>query len=429
MSPKLERVAELARKDPGLRFQTLVHLLDVDALGRAFARLDGHAAVGVDGVTKEQFGQHLEDNLVALRARMRAAQYRHQPIQRVHIPKASGETRPIGISSVEDKLVQGALCEVLGAIYEQDFLPCSFGFRPGRSAHDALRALNRAVWVDGAQVILEADVQSFFDSVDRKALMEMLRERIVDEPFLRFIGKCLHVGVLDGAEFSTPEDGTVQGSILSPMLGNIYLHHVLDRWFQVEVKPRLGGRAELIRYADDFVIAFHRRADAEWVMGELRQRMARFKLRLHPDKTRLVSFPRPGGGPGGGGNPETFDFLGFTVHWQRGQNRGPSLGFKTRTARLRRALSSVTAYCRSRRHDAVKEQYAGLCRRLEGHMNYFGVNSNIGCIHALVEGARKAWRKWLDRRSQRGRMNWARYEELLVRFPLPLPTIRVRLWA
>ena len=429
MSPQLQSVASMARNDPSLRFQTLAHRIDPDALRRAYDRLDGQAAVGVDGITKAEYGQCLEENLRTLHARLRAGTYRHQPIRRVHIPKAPGETRPLGISSLEDKIVQGALREVLEAIYEQDFLPCSFGFRPGRSAHDTLRALDRAVFVRGASVILEADVKSFFDSVDRKALMEMLRERIADESFLRLVGKCLHVGVLDGEEFSTPDRGVVQGSVLSPLLGNVYMHHVLDQWFEHTVKPRLRGHAQLLRYADDFVVAFERRDDAERVLAALGQRMERFGLTLHPEKTRLVAFHQPDRGPAGGEPPETFDFLGFTVLWRKTRKGGWTVGFKTRRARLRRAIVSVTEFCRRQRHDPVKQQHAQLCRRLRGHLNYFGVNGNMRSLERLLNEARRTWRKWLDRRSQRARMTWERFQQLLERFPLPRPVIRVQLWA
>ena len=230
----------------------------------------------MDGITKEQYGQDLERNLQDLHARLTAGRYRHQPILRVQIPKAPGRTRPIGISTTEDKIVQGALREVLNAVYEQDFLPCSFGFRPGRSAHDAVRRLNEVLMYEAVAVVLEADIQSFFDSVDRTALREMLQGRIADGSLLRLIGKCLHVGLLDGAQYSEPDEGTVQGSGLSPLLGNVYLHYVLDLWFERDVRPRLRGRATLIRYADDFVIAFERQDDAERVLAVLPQRMERF---------------------------------------------------------------------------------------------------------------------------------------------------------
>ena len=291
MSPGLLKVVERAKMEPEGRFHSLAHLIDVPALMRAYRRMRKDAAVGVDGVTKEKYGQNLEDNLRDLHARMVSKQYRHQPIRRVHIPKDKGKTRPIGISAFEDKLVQDAVREVLEAIYEQDFLDCSRGFRPKRSAHDAIRALDRIAHRGKASWILEADVVSFFDSLDRTKLQEMLQLRVADGSLLRLIGKCLHVGVLDGAEHSAPDTGTAQGSVLSPMLGNVYLHYVLDLWFEREVKPRLRGEAHLVRYADDFVMTFELQDDAERVMDMLGKRMGRFGLTLHPDKTRL----RPSG--------------------------------------------------------------------------------------------------------------------------------------
>jgi group II intron reverse transcriptase/maturase len=251
MSPGLLKVVERARRNPDARFNSLAHLLDEEALGRAYDRTRKDAAVGVDGITKEEYGQCLEEHLRALHERLRSMRYRHQPIRRVHIPKANGKTRPIGISSLEDKIVQGALREVLEAVFEQDFLECSYGFRPGRSAHDALRAVNQLVSREGITVILEADIQAFFDSIDRTRLLELLQVRVADPPLMRLLGKCLHVGVLDGEEFSTPDEGTAQGSIISPMFGNVYLHYVLDLWFERDIRPRLKGHARLIRYADD----------------------------------------------------------------------------------------------------------------------------------------------------------------------------------
>ena len=259
MSPELLRVVERAKREPEGRFHSLAHLIDVPALERAYRRMRKDAAVGVDGVTKEQYGQDLERNLQDLHERMKARRYRHQPIQRAHIPKNQGKTRPIGISTFEDKLVQDVVREVLEAVYEQDFLDCSYGFRPKRSAHDAIRALDRIAHRGEVSWILEADIESFFDSLDRKKLKEMLEIRVPDGSLQRLIGKCLHVGVLDGVELSTPESGTAQGSVLSPLLGNIYLHYVLDLWFEQEVKPRLRGRATLIRYADDCVPRRRRR--------------------------------------------------------------------------------------------------------------------------------------------------------------------------
>jgi group II intron reverse transcriptase/maturase len=251
MSPGLLKVAERAKRDPQARFHSLAHLIDVEALKRAFGRIRKDAAVGVDGVSHEKYGQDLEGNLRSLHERLKTGQYRHQPIRRVHIPKAPGKTRPIGISSIEDKIVQGAVREVLEAIYEQDFYDGSYGFRPKRSAHDALRAVDRMTFHEGIGWILEADISAFFDSVRRPALQEMLQERVADGSLLRLVGKCLHVGVLDCEEFTTPDEGTVQGSIISPLLGNVYLHYVLDKWFEHVLRPQMAGRARLIRYADD----------------------------------------------------------------------------------------------------------------------------------------------------------------------------------
>src|SRR5215468_254487 len=249
MSPELLKVAERAKRHPEQRILALAHLIDEPALERAYRSLRRDAAVGVDGATVEQYGEKLAENLQTLRARMKAGQYRHQPIRRVNIPKENGTSRPIGVSTVEDKIVQGALREVLETVYEQDFLDCSYGFRPGRSAHDAIRRLNEVIMRGHANYIVEADIVSYFDSIDRKMLMEMLRARIADEGLMRLVGKCLHVGILDGERYEEPEVGATQGSVLSPILGNVYLHHVIDVWFEREMRPKLLGRAELVRYA------------------------------------------------------------------------------------------------------------------------------------------------------------------------------------
>jgi group II intron reverse transcriptase/maturase len=430
MSPGLLKVAERAKKDPQARFNSLAHLIDVDALKRAYQRIRKDAAVGVDGVTKERYGQDLEGNLRDLHDRLKTGRYRHQPIRRVHIPKAPDKTRPIGVSSTEDKIVQGAVREVLEAIYEQDFKDGSYGFRPKRSAHDALRAVDRMAFREGIGWILEVDIEAFFDSVVRTKLKEMLQKRVADGSMLRLVGKCLRVGILDGEEFSTPEEGTVQGSIISPLLSNVYLHYVLDEWFEYVVVPQMTGRARLIRYADDFVAGFERKQDAERVLEMLHQRMAEYGLTLHPDKTRLVPFARPQQGPPDGSGPQTFDFLGFTVYWHRGRSGRWMVGMKTRKARLQRALSALGDWCRRHRHQSLPEQHAALSRRLRGHYNYFGVNGNFGSLAELYDQAKCIWLKWLRRRSQRAsRLTWKRYHEYLARFPLPAPSIRVPVWA
>lgn len=428
MSPGLLKVAERAKRDPQGQFFSLAHLIDENALERAFSRIRKGAAVGVDGITKEQYGRELSSNLRALHERMKTMTYRHQPIRRVHIPKGEGKTRPIGISSMEDKIVQEALREIIEVVYEPVFLDNSYGFRPGRSAHDALRALNGPLVRGEVRFVLEADIQSFFDSIVRKMLMEMLQERIADGSLLRLIGKCLHVGVLDGTEISEPELGTVQGSVLSPILGNVYLHHVLDTWYERAVKPRMRGRTTLVRYADDFVIGFEYEDDAKRVMGVLGRRFEQYGLKLHPEKTRLLPFHRPNTRQEDGGKMATFDFLGFTLYWRRTRAGRWMPAFKTRKARLARSIKAADEWCRRHRHKSVKEQYATLKRKLDGHYNYFGVNGNLRSIAMLTEKVRRSWRAWLSRRSQRGHITWARFQGILRSFPLPVPRIRVQIW-
>jgi len=429
LSPELLKVVERAQREPEGRFHSLAHLIDGPALERAYQRMRKDAAVGVDGVTKEQYGQALEANLQDLHARMKAKRYRHQPIRRVYIPKEQGKTRPIGISAFEDKLVQDAVREVLEAIYEQDFLDCSYGFRPERRAHDAVRTLDRIVHRGEVSWILEADLVSFFDSIDRNELKKMLELRVADGSLLRLIGKCLHVGVLDGTELSAPETGTAQGSVLSPLLGNVYLHYVLDLWFETEVKPRLRGRATLVRYADDFVIGFEHEEDARRVVAVLGKRLSRFGLTLHPNKTRLLPFRRPPAGQKSGKGSAPPADAGSTLYWARSRSGRWGMACKTRRASLRRAIQSVTDWCHRHRHLPVKEQHAALTRRLRGHFNYFGVSGNFRSLLLLVEAARRAWYKWLCRRSQRKRLTWGRFADLLEQLPLPRPRITVRIWG
>lgn len=430
MSPERMKIVQRAKREPEGRFGSLAHLIDVPALQRAYERARKDAAVGVDGVTKEAYGQRLHEQLTDLHARLKSQQYRHQPIRRVHIPKANGKTRPIGISTFEDKLVQDAVRDILEAVYEQDFMDCSYGFRPGRATHDAIRRLDQVVHRGEVNFILEADVVSFFDSLDRSKLKEMLQIRVSDGSLLRLVGKCLHVGILDGAEFSRPDKGATQGSVLSPLLGNIYLHYVLDRWFETEVKPRLRGKAHLIRYADDFVIGFQLEDDATRVMKVLPKRMAKYGLELHPDKTRLLPFRRPPRQQAEGKGKATFDFLGFTLYWAKAKTGRWGMWCKTRGESLRKAITSIYDWCRRNRHLPVQAQHKALERRVRGHYNYFGVSGNYRSLLYFAEAVRCAWHKWLCRRSQRSRLTWERYRVLLkTRWQLPRPQIAIRIWG
>jgi group II intron reverse transcriptase/maturase len=428
VSPELMQVAERARQEPSAVFNSLAHYLMPELLASCYCRQRAAAAVGVDGVSKESYGYSLEKNLQNLHERLRGKQYRHQPIKRVNIKKEGGGMRPLGISAFEDKLVQDALREVLSAVYEQDFLNCSYGFRPGRRAHDAIRALNEAANRGKANWVIEADIRSFFDSVPHERLMELLRIRIRDGSLERLVGKCLKVGILEGEELSTSDQGTPQGSVLSPLLANIYLHYVLDVWFEDDVKPLLKGRAELVRYADDFVICFEREDDARRVYDVLPKRMENYGLSLHPDKTRLIPFERPPHEQKGGKGPGSFDFLGFTMYWKRMRTGKWCLSFQTRSSRLGRAIQRIGEYCRLNRHLPVKEQHAGLSRRLRGHFNYFGVNGNGEALEKVFWYAKHLWVKWLRRRSQRSRP-WEHFDKMFKRFPLPAPRISVRIWG
>lgn len=429
MSTGLERVMERARKNPSGKMRSLAHHVDIEALRRSFHRIRENAAVGVDGVTKQAYGENLEENLADLQSRLKGMTYRHQTIRRVQLPKGGGKTRPIGISTTEDKIVQGAVSELLGAIYEQEFMDCSYGFRPGRSAHDAIKALNRSIRHGEAEWILKTDVSAFFDSMDRPMLRGMIEERIDDKSLMRLIGKCVHVGVLDGAEFQTPEDGTVQGSILSPLLGNVYLHHVIDRWYEAEVKPRMRGRTCVIRYADDLLFGFEEREDAERVMAVLGKRLGRYGLSLSADKTELLDFRRPPREQQEGKGPSTFDFLGFTHYWRRSRQGRWYPAWKTRMKSLKKAVKENQSWCKANRHLSIPEQHAALTRCIQGHFNYFGVNGNHRSLSMLRIKVERAWFRWLRRRSQRTRLTWERFKSILKDFPLPPVKVYKNMWT
>jgi RNA-directed DNA polymerase len=403
-------------------FTTLAHHIDLELLREAYRCTRKDGAVGVDHQTAEEYAAHLEENLVALHERLKAGTYVAPPVKRVHIPKGDGgKTRPIGIPTFEDKVLQRAVSIVLEAVYEQDFLDCSFGFRPRRSAHQALQLLWERTMVRGA-VVLEVDIQAFFDSLDHGHLRSFLDLRVRDGVIRRVIDKWLKAGVLEEGSVSYPEAGTPQGGVISPLLANVYLHEVIDKWFANEVKPRLRGAAHLVRYADDFVIVFTRDDDARRVQDVLPKRLGRYGLTLHPTKTRLVQFrqPRPGRSV-----PGTFDFLGFMHLWARSRKGNWVLKRMTARGRFNRALKRVTEWCKLHRHDAVREQHRHLCQAVRGHYGYFGVTGNSRAIARFAYRVVLVWLRWLQRRSQRA-MTVGRRAALLKRYPLPPPRITHR---
>ncbi len=424
VSTRCQRIAELAKQSPQMGFTSLAHHIDLHWLQEAYRRTRAGGATGVDGQTAAGYAAHLGDNLGSLLERAKSGTYRAPPVRRVHIPKGTGpDTRPIGIPTFEDKVLQRAVVMVLEAVYEQDFLPCSYGFRPGRSAHQALDVLWRQTMGMGGGWVVEVDIRKFFDTLDHAHLRELLRRRIRDGVLLRLIGKWLRAGVLEDGRVTHPTEGTPQGGVISPLLANVYLHYVLDVWFGHEVKPRLQGRAFLIRYADDFVIGFACEADARRVLDVLPKRFGKYGLALHPDKTRVVAFQPPGSSPGPGSgagpHPGTFDLLGFTHYWARSRQGNWVVKRRTAASRFRRAVRMIAHWCRWHRHLPIPEQHRTLSQKLRGHCAYYGITGNGEALRRFRDAMQRAWQKWLSRRSWAGRLSWDAFNALRQRYPLP----------
>jgi RNA-directed DNA polymerase len=430
ISTKLDRVAKLAKSAPDMAFTTLAHHIDVEWLREAYRRTRKDGARGVDGQSGEEYATNLEGNLASLLDRAKTGSYRAPAVRRVHIPKARGGTRPLGIPTFEDKVLQRAVAMLLEAVYEQDFLDCSYGFRPKRSAHQALDALHDATRRMGGGWVIELDIQKYFDSIDHERLREVLHRRVRDGVILRLLGKWLKAGVMEDGTLTQSQAGTPQGGVISPLLANVFLHEVLDVWFEQQVKPRLRGRAKLFRYADDAVMLFSDEVDARRVMTELPERFARYGLTLHPEKTRLVPFERPdrvglGGDDDDGDDPpvgpRSFDFLGFTIHWGESFHGKWVVCERTAKDRFRGALQRIAEWCRLHRHAPLAVQRSALDAKLRGHYGYFGRRGNRGRIWAFLSFATRAWWRALRRRSQRG-LSWVAMYRLLQRYPLLTPT-------
>lgn len=426
---KLRRLAERARQEPELQFRSLAHLMTVDLLREAFRQLRKNASPGIDGVTAREYEGNLEANLQDLHRRLREGRYRAQPVRRVYIEKEDGRQRPLGVPALEDKVVQRAALFVLEAISEQDFLPCSYGFRRRRSAHDALQAVQGAIVRGRTSYVLDADIKGYFDAIVRMHLMDFIRRRVVDGSLLRLLGKWLHVGVVDDGRLLPTTTGTPQGAVISPWMANLYLHHVLDLWVEREVKPRMRGDVQLIRYADDFIVCFQYRDDAERFGQALRKRFAKYGLELNEQKTRLIAFGRfAAESPEGrdDGRPGTFDFLGFTHLCAK--NRAGKFAVHLRTARKRkgRTLKRIADWCRWHRHWPVESQRRALNRMLGGHYDYYGQRTNFASLRQVYRRVAGLWRKWLGRRSQRGHLTWEAFNAFLRRHPLRRPRITQR---
>lgn len=403
-------------------FTTLAHLIDVETLREGYKRTRKDGSPGVDGVTAEEYAENLEENLEKLHERLKKKEYKAPPVKRTYIEKEDGSKRPIGKPAFEDKIVQRAVAMLVGAIYEEDFYDCSYGFRPGRSPHAALTEIRNKCGGGNINWIVDADVSGCFDNIPRGQLQEVIRQRVNDGGIIRLIGKWLNAGVLEGEELYYPEKGTPQGGVISPLLANIYLHEVLDKWFEKEVKPRLKGRSFVVRYADDFVIGCELEGDALRIMEVMPKRFGRYGLTIHATKTKQVKFSRPGKKEDGKGNG-TFDFLGFTHYWGRSQKGNWVVKRKTAGKRLRRAGKRVWEWCRKNRHESIFEQQWKLSLKLRGHYQYYGIRGNYESLHAHFEYVKRAWRKWLGSRGGKKRMTYERFSELLKVLPLPLPRI------
>jgi len=429
---KLRRIAEKASSAPQTRFTSLFHLMTEELLLECFEGLRGKAASGIDGVTKAQYAENLEENLHDLIGRLHRMAYIPQPVERVYIPKpGSAKKRPLGIPALEDKLVQAGLSKILQAIYEQDFIEDSYGFRPKRSCHDALRALSQTVESGKIHHIVEADIRGFFDNVDHEQLMAFLAHRIADKRILRYIKRFLKAGIQEDGAYRTSDRGTPQGGVISPLLANLYLHYTLDLWFVRRFQKSCKGEARLIRYADDYVACFQLEDDADRFLIEMEERLKQFGLELAPEKTQKIEF-----GPQAqqrakakGGKAETFDFLGFTHYCGRTRDgKRYRMKRKTISKRLAAKLKVYKEWLKKNRTLTTAEILRTTARKLKGHYGYYGVTDNIKGLNKYLYAVKGILYKWLNRRGKKGCYNWEKFARLLARFPLPAPKIMVKLF-
>jgi RNA-directed DNA polymerase len=427
VSSELDRVREVARRDKDARFTALLHHVSLHRLGLAFDEVNPKAAPGVDGVSWAEYEQDLGANLRGLHERVQSGRYRASPSRRAYIPKADGRQRPLGIATLEDKVVQRAAVEVLNAVYEADFRGFSYGFRPGRGPHQALDALAAGIVSKKVNWVLDADIRDFFGQLDRGWLRKFLRHRIADKRVLRLVDKWLAAGVIEDGTWTASERGSPQGASVSPLLANVYLHHVLDLWAGWWRKRHAHGDVIIVRWADDFVVGFEYREDAERFLEELRERFAKFGLELHPDKTRLIEFGRHAArnrAARGEGKPETFDFLGFTHICATSKNGRFWVRRITISERMRAKLAEVKAETRRRAHQPIPVQGRWLASVLRGHMAYYAVPGNRPAVAAFRDQVTRHWLKALRRRSQKGRnLTWARMDRIQKRWLPPARTM------
>ena len=421
---KLQRVAEQAKQNREMRWISVNHLMDTDLLRESWKRIRKSGASGVDGQTAQVYGQDLEKRLEELHERLKAGTYRAPPVRRVWIPKADGRQRAIGIPTLEDKIVQRTVTTIMEAVMEPLFLESSYGFRSGRSAHQALWSIQRTLMYQPIHWVLEIDLESFFDTLDHGWLRRMVNVRMGDGVIQRLIGKWLNAGVMEEGRLSRTDQGSPQGGVISPMLANIYLHYGIDLWFAKVIQPKLKGESYAWRYADDILMAFEHEAEAREVQRQLGERVAKFGLKLNPSKTRLMRFERPRDTDGDDPpDRSAFDFLGFTHYWARSRRGMWVVKRKTAGKRLRRAMSAVTEWCKAHRHWKLREQHQHLNAILRGHYQYYGMSWNWVGLSVFHIHVVRTWQRWLSRRSQAAYIRWDRMDQILANYPLLPPSI------
>jgi RNA-directed DNA polymerase len=433
VATKLLRIAEKARGEPSFQFSSLFHLMNEELLRGCFAALRKDAAAGIDMVTKEKYAENLEGNLREVVERLHRMAYKPQPVRRKFIPKpGTNKQRPLGIPSFEDKLVQAGMVRILESVYEQDFIGDSYGFRPHRSCHDALRAVSEAVENNPTNHIVEADIKGFFDNVNQEWLMRFLGHRIADKRMQRMVKRFLIAGVWEDGNVTISDDGTPQGGVISPMLANIYLHYALDLWFERVFRKSCQGYARLIRYADDFVVCFQHQWEAARFREELVERLGKFGLEVEPTKTKVFAFGRfaVDQAKRGGERVETFDFLGLT-HYCGTKKDGTGFRMKRVTARKKfvAKLKTFKSWLKKARTMKTRDLWSVTKAKLQGHYNYYGVTDNYRGIARFAREVEKLLFKWLNRRGKRSSLNWKKFLEILARYPLPRPRIRISMFG
>ena len=423
---KLSLISGHARRDPDFQFTSLAHLLNVEYLRDCYKSLNRNKAVGIDNVSWEEYGRKVDENLELLVSRLKRKKYKPIPARRVYIPKSETEKRPLGISALENKIVERGITWILESIYEQDFQNCSYGFRPKRNSHQALKELNDLIMFQPVNHIVEADIKGFFDNVSHEKLMEFMSIRIKDTTLLNLIKKFLKAGYIDDGVLVKPEAGTPQGSILSPMLANIFLHYVLDTWFETTVKSHVKGFCEIVRYADDFVCVVRYADDARRIERGLRNRFNKYGLELHPTKSRNISFGRfeRGNAKLQDRRANTFDFLGFTHYCDKSRKDNFKVGRKTSRKKYTAKCRAMNAWLKAIRNQVkTKEWWKILIAKLRGHFQYYGVSENYEGIARFYKFTIRMVRKWMNRRSQKRKMSWDRFIEYFEHYPLPKPKI------